>query len=55
MSRYCINYANASIYRHRKKPELTVDQLMIGNVKPELIIGVEFGISNTYACTVPEK
>ncbi|MET3290897.1 UNVERIFIED_CONTAM: omega-amidase [Brevibacillus sp. OAP136] len=33
----------------------TVDKLMTGYVKPELIIGVEYGISNSYADTVPGK
>ncbi|MGG0848942.1 carbon-nitrogen hydrolase family protein [Peribacillus simplex] len=33
----------------------TVDKLMTGYVKPELIIGVEYGISKSYADTVPGK
>lgn len=33
----------------------TVDKLMLGTIKPELIIGVEYGISLTYADTVPGK
>ena len=33
----------------------TVDKLMTGYVKPELIIGVEYGISKSYADSVPGK
>lgn len=57
-------YLNVSVIQMPTSPDTaanltylkeTVDKLMTGYVRPELVIGVEYGISTSYADTVPGK